>query len=254
MNSLVAVKHNETEKPKGMRRFLTVEAEHSPERVLMEFKGNMPIGMLFPILTQTLGWRSPSDEMDAHFRLIAVKEGREIELKNTDTLISADIPNGSVLRIIFIDKKQLGKDLAKDTLLSLQPTGMDNGISMGASAQDHRSNIPEPHLDVQVKEPCLIGPSGKMFPIRNPPVWIGRPDKGFKPEIDLTGEEDIDNPTVGRRHAQIDFEDDKYVLKPKPSVNGTFVNGQDIYQYQSSTLRDGDRVRLGDVELIFRMP
>jgi len=254
-NNNVAVKQDETQKTEGTRRFLNVEAEHSPERVTMEFKGDMPIGMLFPILVRTLGWHLDRDETDSRFRLVAIKEGNEIELKNTDTLITADITNGSELRIMFVDKKKSSKSLSQDTILSLQPSsGLESGFAMGASAQDNRSNIPQPPFEIQVNEPCLIGPSGTIFPIRNSPIWIGRPDKGFRPEINLTREEDIDNPTVGRRHAQIIYEENQYVLKPMPSVNGTFVNGQDVYQYQSCPLRDGDRVRLGDVELTFRMP
>lgn len=244
----IAAKENESEKSEGTRRFLTVQAEHSPERVTMELKGDMPIGLLFPVLIQTLGWRL-SDEPDSYFRLIAVKEEKEIELKNSDTLISADIPNGSELKIVFVDKKKLGKSFAQDTFLSLE-----NGFTTGASVSESRDNIRQPTLGIQVKEPCLIGPSQTVYPIRNPPIWIGRPDKGFRPEIDLTREEDINNPTVGRKHAQLFLEDGKYFLKPSPSLNGTFVNGQDIHQYQSSLIRDGDTLRLGDVELTFRTP
>ncbi len=236
------------------RRFLTVEAEHRPERVEMELKGDLRIGVLFPILIKTLGWRMVSEEADPRFRLIAIKDGTEIELKNSDTLISADIPSGSELRIMFVDKKGVSKGFAQNTILGLESTpGLENGFGVGNS-QDRQATIAPPHWDEQVKEPCFIASSGNVFPIRNPPLWIGRPDKGFKPEINLAREEDLDNPTVSRRHAQIFYEDDKYVLRPKPSVWGTFVNGQELRHSQGHNMTDGDRVRFGEVETIFRLP
>ncbi len=249
-----ATKQDETNKTSGTRRFLTIEAEHRPERVEMELKGDLPIGVLFPILIKTLGWRMTSDEADPRFRLIAIVDSKEIELKSSDTLVSADIPSGAELRIVFVKKLGVSKELAQDTILGLESTtGLENGFSVGNS-QDRRGNIAPPHWEEHVKEPCFISPSGNIFSIRNSPVWVGRPDKGFRPEINLAGEEDRDNPTVGRRHAQIFNEDGKYVLRPKPSVNGTFVNGQEIRHSQGCELRDGDHVRFGDVETIFRVP
>lgn len=253
-NNDVAAKQEESTKAVHARRFLTVEAEHRPERVEMELRGDLPIGILFPILIKTLGWRTVSDEADPRFRLIAVKDGKEIELKNSDTLISADIPSGSELKIMFVNKKGAIKGIAQDTILGLEPIpGLENGFAVGGSP-DRRASIAPPHWDEPVKEPCLIAASGNVYPIRNPPVWIGRPDKGFRPEVNLVGEEDRDNPTVGRRHAQLFHEDENYILRPKPSLNGTFVNGTEIRQSQSCVLRDGDQVKFGDVELIFRLP
>ena len=249
-----AIKQDGTNKTSGTRRFLTIEAEHRPEKVEMELKGDLPIGILFPILIKTLGWRMTSEEADPRFRLIAIKDGKEIELKNSDTLISADVPSGSELRIVFVGKQESGKGFAQDTILGLESTtGLENGFAVG-NFQDRRGNIAPPHWEEHVKEPCFISPAGNIFPIRNSPIWIGRPDKGFRPEINLIGEEDRDNPTVGRRHAQVFIEDGKYVLRPKPSVNGTFVNGQEIRHSQGCELRDGDHVRCGDVEIVFRVP
>ena len=257
-NDDATTKQDESKKVEGTCQFLTVGVEHRPELVEMELKGDLRIGILFPILIKTLGWRMVNDETDPRFRLIAVKDDKEIELKNSDTLISADIPSGSELKVMFVNKKGLNKGFAQNTILGLEPTvGLENGFGVG-NPQDRRGTIAPPHWDEQVKEPCLIAASGNIYPIRNkpdaPPIWIGRPDKGFRPEINLAGEEDRDNPTVGRRHAQVFLEDGKYALRPKPSVNGTFVNGQEIRHSQGCELRDGDQVKFGDVVMIFRMP
>ena len=237
-----------------MRRFYSVGAEHRSGRVEMELKGDMPIGILFPMLIKSLGWRMGNDELNPRFRLIAIKDGKEINLKNSDTLISANIPSGSELRIMFIDKKVSDEGYAQDTILDLKPiAGLENGFSVGISPERREVIVPL-HWDEKVKEPCLIASSGNVYPIRKPPIWIGRPDKGFKPEIDLQREEDQDNLTVSRRHAQIFLEDGKYVLRTKPSVWGTHVNGQEVNHNQSYCLVEGDRVKFGDVEMIFRLP
>ncbi len=236
------------------RRFLTVEVENRPDSVKMEMKGDLPIGVLFPILIKSLGWRMISDEMDPRFRLIAIKENKEIELKSSDTLISADIPSESDLRIIVIDKKSVNKGFAQETILGLESMiGLENGFSVG-NPHDGRGNIAPPHWEELVKEPCFIAASGNIFPIRNVQNWVGRPDKGFRPEINLIGEEDKENPTVSRRHAQILSEDGKYFLRPKPSVWGTFARGQELRHSQVYELRDGDQVKFGDVVMIFRLP
>ncbi len=60
----------------------------------------------------------------------------------------------------------------------------------------------------------------------------------------------IADATVSRQHARIRLQDDKFMLFDLGSANGTFVNGQKVEQPRA--LADGDVVRFGEVEVVFR--
>jgi len=56
--------------------------------------------------------------------------------------------------------------------------------------------------------------------------------------------------TVSRQHARIRLQDDQFMLFDLGSANGTFVNGQKVEQPRPLT--DGDVVRFGEVEMVFK--
>jgi hypothetical protein len=60
----------------------------------------------------------------------------------------------------------------------------------------------------------------------------------------------IADTTVSRQHARIRLQDDRFELFDLASANGTFINGQKVEQPR--TLTDGDVVRFGDVEFVFK--
>ena len=60
----------------------------------------------------------------------------------------------------------------------------------------------------------------------------------------------IDAGGVSRRHARVRVDGDQATLEDLGSKNGTFVNGAPVQA--AYALSDGDRVRLGPVELDFR--
>jgi len=55
--------------------------------------------------------------------------------------------------------------------------------------------------------------------------------------------------SVSRRHAYIALEGEKYVIHDLGSCNGIYVNGRRV---AARTLRDGDVLHIGHVELVFR--
>lgn len=59
----------------------------------------------------------------------------------------------------------------------------------------------------------------------------------------------IDSPHVSERHASIRCAGGEFVLTDLDSSNGTHVNGEAIHQH---TLADGDRVRFGSSEWVFK--
>jgi EAL domain-containing protein (putative c-di-GMP-specific phosphodiesterase class I) len=58
----------------------------------------------------------------------------------------------------------------------------------------------------------------------------------------------IDSSKVSREHAEIDWRDDRLVVRDLSSTNGTFVNGQPITE---ADLRDGDMVCIADIEFTY---
>ncbi len=59
----------------------------------------------------------------------------------------------------------------------------------------------------------------------------------------------IKSPTVSRKHALVSAEATDFTLKDLGSLSGTFVNDKKISE---CTLAEGDRIKVGDVELVFR--
>jgi len=69
---------------------------------------------------------------------------------------------------------------------------------------------------------------------------------GRRPDRDIA----LSNPGVSRAHAEIRRSGDAYVLVDTASANGTTVNGDRIRERE---LTDGDVIRVGDTELVFRL-
>lgn len=58
----------------------------------------------------------------------------------------------------------------------------------------------------------------------------------------------IEDASVSSHHAQLRFDNGNYKLVDLDSTNGTFVNNQPVTE---ATLRHGDNVRFGKVEVVF---
>ncbi|WP_298815966.1 FhaA domain-containing protein [Chloroflexus sp.] len=84
------------------------------------------------------------------------------------------------------------------------------------------------------------GPEPQALPIETTIVTIGR---GLDNDIIL------EDTRVSRKHAQLRYRQRRFWLTDLGSTNGTFVNDERIAE---RALRDGDRVSLGGLELIFR--
>ncbi len=92
--------------------------------------------------------------------------------------------------------------------------------------------------------------SGTRFTLDGDELGIGRRSANIVPDVDLT-ELDPDK-TLSRRHARIFRTASGYALKEEEGRNGTFVNGDRLAAGQEVKLEEGDRVRFGLVELVFR--
>jgi DNA-binding winged helix-turn-helix (wHTH) protein len=81
----------------------------------------------------------------------------------------------------------------------------------------------------------------RVLPLRAGENVLGR-DKGAAICLDAA--------SVSRHHARIQVEGARVTLEDLGSKNGTRLNGEPLQSAQE--LRDGDRVRLGEVQLLFR--
>ncbi len=83
-------------------------------------------------------------------------------------------------------------------------------------------------------------------------VMIGRsaPDSILLPDVDL-GRHSSHKHQMGisRVHAMLRRDEDTLIISDVGSKNGTFINGTQLHAQEVRVLRDGDKVRLGDLEL-----
>lgn len=81
------------------------------------------------------------------------------------------------------------------------------------------------------------------FVLEKPEFAIGR-----APSSDILLSKDK---LTSRRHATIRYENGAYILVDERSANGTFVNGQQLEEKIPYTLKEDDRVAIGEYEMIF---
>jgi pSer/pThr/pTyr-binding forkhead associated (FHA) protein len=61
----------------------------------------------------------------------------------------------------------------------------------------------------------------------------------------------VDDPTVSRRHALIQFKEQQFWIIDQGSVNGTYVNGKRVVGQQP--LKDRDRIQIAEREFEFTL-
>jgi pSer/pThr/pTyr-binding forkhead associated (FHA) protein len=97
-------------------------------------------------------------------------------------------------------------------------------------------------------QPRLIisaGPQeGREFPIRAGKMVIGRATAKATWDIALQ------NRSISRPHAQVERQDDRFMLTDLDSANGTLVNGEMVAE--PTALQDGDVIVLGETTILFR--
>ena len=122
----------------------------------------------------------------------------------------------------------------------------------GTPLEPSNGRCPQCEAEPQVTQPVPLKPPDAML--------IGTTDERefyITPGQAITigrgstrNEVNLSNPTVSRRHAQISFEEGRYVLRALDDRNGTFVNNARVRQ---QTLHDGDEIRFGRASYGFRI-
>lgn len=115
--------------------------------------------------------------------------------------------------------------------------------SRSSAAADTSPHASEPRE--AIAEATLTLPAGAAepatYPLRGGVTTLGRSHAN-----DIV----LPDSTVSRRHCQIYWAQDAYVLEDLDSSNGTYLNGE---QVQLAFLRDEDIIRVGDQVLQFRL-
>lgn len=91
--------------------------------------------------------------------------------------------------------------------------------------------------------PTLTDPTGRAHLLTEATTLIGRA---------VENEIVVSSKRISREHAQIRREGWRVILKDLGSTNGTFLNDQRLLEPRQ--LRDGDRIKVGDVLFIFHDP
>lgn len=98
----------------------------------------------------------------------------------------------------------------------------------------------------------LKTPHGRRHSFTGGRVRVGRkdPHRGVLPDVDLSSERY--GRTVSRRHAVLIYGDGEWhVVEELGARLGTYVNRRKLKPGEKMRIRDGDRLRLGRVELVF---
>ena len=86
--------------------------------------------------------------------------------------------------------------------------------------------------------------SGRTVPMKGRVIQIGR-----VPVVDIR----FDDVHVSRHHARVErHADGSYYLVDTSRHQATFLNGRRILEARPVRLRDGDRIKVGDHEIVFR--
>ena len=117
---------------------------------------------------------------------------------------------------------------------SHEPIGFDPD-----NPESTRVSVPQLSLNSGPGPECLVilyGASiGRKFDLEGPEIFIGR---------EASNHVMLDVDSVSRRHARIDLDNGRRILRDLNSTNGTYVNDQPI---ETRALASGDLVRVGDV-------
>jgi pSer/pThr/pTyr-binding forkhead associated (FHA) protein len=94
-----------------------------------------------------------------------------------------------------------------------------------------------------VQLPVLVEQSGREYPIRPGVNSIGR-----------EGDISLADTRVSRRHASLSFDNDVLTLEDMGSTNGTKIDGTVLVLASKVTLKGGEKLSFGGLELMLQLP
>lgn len=230
------------------RLFITLRTRNSNEEVVIEMPGDQPIAALMPDLLKVLNWPQTRGGQKLHYYL-QTERGDRVDPQQT--LINIGIENFDVLWIMLddTDPDQLPTSTESLNLVYGEPS------QLLTDKNNDENLLPAPFWpELPIEQPCLVSDSGVIFVLGESTMSVGRRSREGIPQIDLT---ELDNAFLSsRRHAEIEFTGEKYVLRGFNTKNGTLLNGNQLTPGDPVILNDGDVVQFGfgGVKLIYREP
>jgi hypothetical protein len=125
--------------------------------------------------------------------------------------------------------------------------------TLEAAEHEPKSTIAAPQLEAGTIAFAVVGTPNTILIQYEQPILLGR-DAGTRPsDYPLVDLNDARGYVMGvsRQHALIQQVDDRYFISDQGSSNGTFVNGSRLKPYQDHEIHHGDRLILGQLNLIF---
>ena len=112
----------------------------------------------------------------------------------------------------------------------------------GKDAREQQAAVPK-------QARLLVLSSNQTIPLSGELMVVGRHDPvlGINPEINLADK------TVGRRHAYVRCQHGRYTVEDLNALNKTRLNGVVLTPYEERTLKEGDILRFGSVEVRFEL-
>ena len=90
----------------------------------------------------------------------------------------------------------------------------------------------------------------RIDPSNQSELIVGRAHKNMVPDINLTPHGGTKG-GVSRRHGRLFRQDDQWYLEDLGSTNGTFINGSRLQPNKAVSIKEGDKLRFGQIELEF---
>jgi serine/threonine protein kinase len=119
------------------------------------------------------------------------------------------------------------------------------------AGNNKRGGYVKPSVVAQKPARLLVISSGQVIPLPGELMVVGRHDPvlGIYPEINLPDK------TVGRRHAYLRYQPQQgqYTVEDLNALNKTRLNGVILSPHEERTLKDGDILRFGSVEVRFEL-
>ncbi|WP_165423380.1 FHA domain-containing protein [Ktedonosporobacter rubrisoli] len=146
-------------------------------------------------------------------------------------------------------------------------SSLPGASGMGGWPEDSRRTIPEPEADAVTYRAESSAPTAQatIDVIERPARFILHSESGEvlqeflldKPEITIGRAPSSDillskDKLTSRRHATLYYENGQYLLRDERSANGTFINGQQVEEMVPRPLQDGDKIGIGEHELVFK--
>ncbi|MEO6325947.1 MAG: cyclic nucleotide-binding domain-containing protein [Thermoanaerobaculia bacterium] len=144
--------------------------------------------------------------------------------------------------------RKLSRRLRETTKLLEASTGIPQSLE---ESSDIFTKVGERH---EIYRFIVDTTNEEFYLNREGETTIGRidPVTGIRPDVDLTN---LDTQrSVSRRHAKIVFTGGEFkIVEEIGTMNGTFVNGRRIPTGSPISIKDGDKIRSGLVDMTFRV-